>query len=52
MKLYVDERGYQITEDDLRASYAELKTSGDTEAETYNDYVRNCTDQNGTLREV
>ena len=50
--MYKDERGYLISEDELKKSYNELKRNGDTEAETYEDYVRNCCDKNGTLTKM
>lgn len=36
--------------EDLRKEYHTLKSSGDTEAETFNDYLSNCLE--GTLEEV
>ena len=50
--MYEDERGWIISENELRKSYLELKSSGDTEAETYEDYVRNCCDKDGTLTKI
>ena len=49
MTIYLDERGYTLTLKDLQAEYEELKATGDTEAETFADYMVNCTDKNGTL---
>ena len=53
IKMYEDnEWGEILTEDELKKEYYQLKRSGDTEAETYEDYVRNCTDKNGTLTRI
>lgn len=52
MKRYKDENGTVITENELFAEYQELKANGDTEAETFTDYIINCTDGNGTLTEI
>ena len=52
MTLYRDERGQVISIDQLKQEYNELKQAGETEAETFNDYLINCTDQDGTLTEI
>lgn len=50
---YDIERETIITEAQLRNEYEEMKSSGDTEAKTFSDYVLNCmTYNNGTLEEV
>ena len=49
MTVYLDERGYRLTDEDLRKEYDDLRASGETEAPTYQAYVRNCTCKNGTL---
>ena len=49
---FKDESGNVYTLDYLAASYQDLKASGETEAETFEDYLTNCTDGNGTLTEV
>lgn len=48
--MYWDERGWYVTDEELQSDYETLKKKGETEAETYEDYVKNCTDKNGTLR--
>ena len=47
--MYWDERGWYITEEDLKDEYKTLKANGETEAKTYKSYVANCTSKNGTL---
>ena len=41
-----------ITIEELKAEYKELKANNETEAENFTDYLQNCTDKNGTLREI
>lgn len=48
MKMYRDfETDEILTEDQLLVEYAELKANGDTEAESFEDYIQNCLE--GTL---
>lgn len=47
--MFLDEYDNIITEDELKAEFIELKASGDTDAETFTEYVTNCTSKNGTL---
>ena len=49
---FKDERGYYITDKELHDSYEILKASGDTDCETYDDYVRECCGKNGTLTAI
>ena len=42
------ERGEVLTLRDLREEYETLKNAGETEAETFEDYLENITDGNGT----
>lgn len=50
-KLYRDiETDEVLTTDELMAEYRHLKASGNTEADTFNDYLSNCLE--GTLEEV
>ena len=42
------ERGEELTLTELRAEYETLKNAGETEAETFEDYLENITDGNGT----
>lgn len=50
MKLFFDtEWNEVITEKELLEEYKELKETGNTEAETFEIYISNCTDKNGTL---
>ena len=47
------ERDEFITLDELKEEFQELKNSGNTEADTFEDYLSNCMDyNNGTLEEV
>ena len=42
------ERGEELTLTDLREEYETLKNGSETEAETFEDYLENITDGNGT----
>ena len=42
------ERGEELTLTDLRAEYETLKNGSETEAETFENYLENITDGNGT----
>ena len=42
------ERGEELTLTDLREEYETLKNAGETEAETFENYLENITDGNGT----
>ncbi len=42
------EYGGEFTLTELREQYEQLKADGNTEAETFDDYLENITDQNGT----
>ena len=42
------ERGEELTLTDLREEYETLKNAGETEAETFEDYLDNIADGNGT----
>ena len=42
------ERDEELTLTDLREEYETLKNAGETEAETFEDYLENITDGNGT----
>ena len=42
------ERGEELTLTALREEYENLKNAGETEAETFEDYLENITDGNGT----
>ena len=42
------EYGEELTLTDLRAEYESLKKAGETEAETFEDYLENITNGNGT----
>ena len=41
------ESGEEFTMTEFRAEYEQLKRDGETEAETFEDYVRNSTEKNG-----
>ena len=48
-KILVDtETGEEFTYEEIEAEYERLKRDGETEAETFNDYLINITDKNGT----
>lgn len=48
--LYISEGNNIYSKRDLEVSYYELKASGDTEAETFKDYLKNCmSEENGCL---
>ena len=50
---YDTENNEYITIDQLEKEYEELKADGNTEAETFKDYINNCmTWNNGTLKEM
>ena len=42
------ERSEELTLTELRAEYETLKNGNETEAETFEDYLENITDGNGT----
>lgn len=46
------ESGEVITISQLKAEYEDLRDSGETEAETFSDYLANCLDKNGFLEEI
>ena len=50
-KIFLDiESNEFVTEEQLAEEYKTLKNDGDTEAETFSDYLNNCmTTENGTL---
>lgn len=50
--LYYDENGKNWSKDDLKAYYNQLKANGQTEAQTYEDYIDNATSKNGTLTQA
>lgn len=47
--IFYDERGQYITEEQLREEFEMVKRYKETDAETFEQYVRNCTSGNGTL---
>lgn len=53
MRLFKDEQGHLITEQELRQEFGLLKLI-DPDSYDYNfeNYIRNCTDKNGTLTEL
>lgn len=54
MRQFIDtETGKILSVDELMKEYTALRESGDTEAETFADYISNClTKNNGTLEEL
>lgn len=52
-KFYDTEHDKVITLEELQAEFEDLKASGDTESETFEQYLSNCmTYNNGTLEEI
>ena len=52
-KFYDTENDEEITLKELQQEYENLKASGDTESETFEQYLSNCmTYNNGTLEEI
>lgn len=51
-KFYDTEHDEVITLSQLKAEYEELSANGETEAESFKDYLTNCLDKNGTLEEI
>lgn len=51
-RVFVDEQGNQITSEELYKEYQLLVNDGETESETFADYLENCISKNGTLTEV
>lgn len=52
-RLFEDERGYTVTEDELRRNFEELKLDDPEEYfYTFEDYIDMCTGKNGTLTEI
>lgn len=53
MRLFKDERGHLITEQELRQEFGLLKLiDPDSYDYSFENYIRNCTDKNGTLTEL
>ena len=53
MRIFWDERGYTVNEDQLQAEFNDLKQSGNIDADrNFKDYVKECTGKHGTLKEV
>lgn len=52
-KFYDTENDEEITLEELQQEYEQLKANGDTESETFEQYLSNCmTYNNGTLEEI
>ena len=52
LKFYDIETNEIITEKELYFEFLELKKYNDTESKNFSDYIRNCTDKNGTLKVI
>lgn len=53
MRLFKDENGHLITEQELRQEFGMLKLiDPDNYDYSFENYIRNCTDKNGTLTEL
>lgn len=46
------ETGEILSLDDLIKEFERLKAEGETETKTFQGYLRNCTDKNGTLEVI
>jgi hypothetical protein len=51
-RIFYDERGYCVTEEKLYKEYEELLNKKEIDLITFEQFVKNCTDKNGTLTEV
>lgn len=49
LKFYDTETREVVTEKELYFEFLDLKKHNDTECKNFSDYVKNCTDGNGTL---
>ena len=49
VRYYDTESGNILTEEELRKEWEELFRNGETETDTFEGYIRNCTSKNGTL---
>lgn len=53
MRLFKDEHGHLITEQELRKEFGMLKLIDPYNYNySFENYIRNCTDKNGTLTEL
>lgn len=53
MRLFKDENGNFIPKQELRKEFEMLKlTDPDSYGYSFENYIRNCTDKNGTLTEL
>ena len=54
MRIFWDERGYQVTEAELSRQYQILIEYGEIDSDEvgFLDYVRECTGKHGTLTEI
>ena len=50
--MYEDERGYTYTEEELKASFDELRANGETDCDTFEQYIKECCGKNGTLTRI
>ena len=52
MREFWDERGYEVTEEELYVDFLRMNRDGlNIDGLTFNQYIKNCTDKNGTLTE-
>ena len=53
MEKYFNRENYSIiTEKQLKAEYEAIKADGGTDAQTFAEYVKNCTSKNGALEPI
>lgn len=53
MQKYLDRENERIiTEKQLKAEYEAIRADGGTDAETFEQYIKNCTDKNGALEPI
>ena len=50
--IYKDERGHFLTGKELLQSFLYLSEHGETDAETYRDYIKEWTGKNGSLIKI
>lgn len=48
--VYDSEHDQYLTMDEVKKEYENLKESGETEAENFDDYLENITEKNGTCK--
>ena len=52
VNMFYDQNGNQYTSDQLKKDFQELKAKGETEAQSYQEFIDNATSKNGTLTQI